>query len=717
MLRLKTLGTAVVEGSTGPERGAAAQRKSLALLALLAAAGERGVSRDKILAYVWPETEAEKAAHSLSQVLHALRRDLEAEALFLGTSDLRLNPQVISTDIVEFTDALNQGDLERAVSVYGGPFLDGFYLSGAVEFERWVELERAQYVQRWSAALESLAAAAARRGDWRGAAERWRRLAETDPLNARVAVRFIEALSAAGDRAGALQFARTHEKLLREELDAAPDPAVVAAVERIRTAPADLPATSPPMAAPEQGAPVAAIAVLPFVNLSSDREDEYFSDGMTDELINALTRVEGLRVASRTSSFAFKGKEADVREIGDRLKVGAVVEGSVRKVGNRVRITAQLASAADGFQLWSETYERTLADVFAVQEELARAIVSALSLRLAEKIGTPLVKPSTDVLEAYTRYLRGRYFANRRTIDGLRAGIEQFQQAIERDPRYALAYAGLAECYTLRAFEEFSPDLPASEAMPKAKASALKALEIEPTLADAHGWLGAIAMLYDWDWPAAEQEFRQALSLNPNAILALLWYAVFLGAMGRHDESIQLSRRAEALDPGSLLIHLTVGRCYYWARRYDEAIEQLRATVEMEPAHALTYVWLARAYCAKGQFREALAEIEKGINLLGRFPILLTMCGHTYGRLGRRDESQAILEELRELAQRCYVPAIYVASILSGRGDSDEAFKWYQLAYEQRSGYLAFLRVEALWQPMYSDPRFSALLKQMRLDF
>jgi TolB-like protein/Tfp pilus assembly protein PilF len=717
MLRLRTLGSPSVEGSTGPLSGAAAQRKSLALLALLACAGERGVSRDKILAYLWPETDADKAAHRLSQLLHALRRDLDAEQLFLGTSDVRLNPQVVSADVVEFTGALDRGDVERAVSLYGGPFLDGFYLSGAVEFERWVEVERAQYAKLWRAALESLGAAAAGHADWCGAAEWWRRLAEHDPLNSRIAVCFIEALSAAGDRAGALQFARSHEKLLREELDAAPDPAVVAAVERIRTHPAAAPASATPATMPEPAAPLTAVAVLPFVNLSSDREDEYFSDGMTDELINALTQVEELRVASRTSSFAFKGKDADVREIGDRLKVGAVVEGSVRTAGNRVRITAQLVSAADGYHLWSQTYERTLADVFAVQEELGRAIVSALSVRLATKIGKPAVKPSTAVLEAYTQYLRGRYFANKRTVEGLRAAIEHFQQAIERDPRYALAYAGLAECYILRGFEEFSPDLPASAAMPKAKAAALKALQIEPTLADAHGWLGVIAMLYGWDWPAAEQEFRRALSLNPNAILALLWYAIFLGAMGRHDESIQLVRRAATLDPGSLTIHLTVGRCYFWARRYDEAIEWIRAALEMEPSYLLTYVWLARAYCAAGRFQEALAEAQKGISLLGRLPILLMVYGNALGRLGQRAESLTILEELRHQALRSHVPAAYYAELLAGSGSSDEVFEQLELAYEQRSGYLAFLRVGAWWDSLGPDPRFGALLTRMRLDF
>jgi adenylate cyclase len=693
-LRLRMLGAPSSEGSTGRLSGAAAQPKSLALLALLAAAGERGISRDKILAFLWPETETEKATHRLSQLLHALRQEVKAEQVFLGRGALRLNARVVSTDVGEFRDAVDRGELERAVSLYGGPFLDGFYLSGAVEFERWVDLERAQHAKRFSTVLESLATAASQHGDRRRAAEWWQRLAETDPLNSRVAVCCLDALGAAGDRAAALQFAQLHEQRLREELDAAPDPAVVAAIQRIRTAPA------------------AAIAVLPFVNLSSDREDEYFSDGMTDELINALTQVQQLRVASRTSSFAFKGKNADVREIGDRLKVEAIVEGSVRKSTNRVRITAQLVTVADGYHVWSESYERTLADVFAVQQELARAIVSALSLKL---VGAPVVEPATGVLEAYTLYLRGRYCANKRTSESLRAGCEYFQQAVERDPSYALAHAGLAECYALRGFEEFGPDLAPREAMPPAKAAARKALELDPTIADAHCWLGAIALLFDWD-QAAERELQQALSLNPRSLLALVWYATFLNAMGRPGKSLPVIERAEALDPGSLIVQMTAARCHYYAGHYDAAIERLRATLELEPTYLLAHVWLGRVYAAKGLFREAVQALEEAMSRLGRLPMVLMQCGAAYGGLGASHEALGILAELRQHAARRYVPAVYEAILLAGLGDLEEAFQRLNDAYEQRSGYVMFLRVDPLWVRMRSDPRYTALLKKMGLD-
>ena len=715
VLRLRALGSPSVEGRKGHLSGAAAQPKSLALLALLAAAGPRGVSRDKILAYLWPETESDKASHRLSQVLHALRRDLGAEELFLGTSNLSLNPQVISTDNGDFTDALDRCDLEGAVSLYGGPFLDGFFLNGAPEFERWVDGERAQYHKRFDAAVESLATAAAQRNDWRGSAEWWRRLAEGDPLNSRVAVHYLDALSAAGDRAGALEFARVHERLVRAELQTAPDPAVMAAIERMRSQPASVTPSATPSPTGPAAAPVTSIAVLPFVNLSTDPNDEYFSEGMTEELINALVQVAGLRVASRTASFAFRQKDADLREIGDRLKVGTVVEGSVRKAGSRVRITAQLVTVADGYSLWGETYERTLADVFVVQEELARAIVAALSLKLPGTAAGAIVKPSTASLEAYTLYLRGRYFRAKQTAEALRMSVKYLEEAIREDPGYARAYAGLADSYSMLALDEYG-GMPPLEAIPKAKAAAVQSLKIDKALGEAHGALAVIAMLYEWDWGFAEREFKQAASLEPASSYSSVWYAMFLGAMGRHNESIPAILGAQALQPASHIVQMCVGRCYYWARRHDEAITQFRATLEMEPGLPLTYVWIARAYCGKGLFREALIELEKGMRV-ERNPLLLMVSGYANAALGLRDQVREILMELRNEARRRYVSPTYEAWINCALGDKDEAFRQLDLAYEQRSSYLAWLRVEPMYDSLRSDPRFVSMLERTRLDF
>ena len=287
--------------------------------------------------------------------------------------------------------------------------------------------------------------------------------------------------------------------------------------------------------------------------MSADPENEYFSDGMTDELITALGRVEGLRVVSRGSVFMFKGKDVDVREVGQRLKVGAVLEGSVRRAGDRVRVSAQLVSSADGYQLWSDSYDRKLADVFALQEELTQAIVGSLPLGAARSRHRVLVQPSTITAETYTLYLRGRFEALKRSVPGLIAGIGYFEQAIERDPGYAPAHAGLAECWLLRGFEEFG-DLAPLEAMPRGKAAARRALELDPDLAEGHGWSGVASLLFDWDWKAAEASFRRAVELRPDYSLAHVWYAVFLMARGRHDEAIARSEHAAELDPLNLAI-------------------------------------------------------------------------------------------------------------------------------------------------------------------
>ena len=462
-----------------------------------------------------------------------------------------------------------------------------------------------------------------------------------------------------------------------------------------------------------------AIAVLPFVNLSPERENEYFSDGMAEEIINALAQVKGLRVAARTSCFAFKGKDLDAQTIAQRLKVSSLVEGSVRKVGNRIRLTAQLVDAADGYQRWSQTYERTMDDVFALQEELAQAIVSALPLTTSESGGTVLVKPVTENLEAYTLYMRGRYFANKRTPDDLRVATEYFEQAIELDPASAPAHSGLAACLSLRGFEEFG-DLPPREAMPKAKAAALRAIDLDPAGTEARIWLGVVMMLYDWDWEGAEAQFKIATESGLNSI-AHLWYAVFLATMSRHEESTTRILRAEALDPVSLPVHHTVARCYAWAGEYDKALEQLRVTRQMEPRHPTTYVWLGRVLLAKRLFQEALAELEKGMEIAGRLPLLIELAGCVYGEMGMHAKARELLEELRQLSNRRYVSSMFEASVLGAMGEVDEAFRLFDRAVEQRSGLLAFLRlhatIESFGTAVRADPRFAALRKELRLDF
>ncbi len=460
----------------------------------------------------------------------------------------------------------------------------------------------------------------------------------------------------------------------------------------------------------------ASIAVLPFANMSSDRETEYFSDGMTEEIINALSQVRGLRVAARTSCFAFKGRNADAREIGERLRVRTLLEGSVRKAGDRVRITAQLINAADGYHLWSQTYERTLADVFAVQDELARAIARTLTRTVTGTSSGPLVQPQTDNLDAYTSYLRGRHAWALASLEGYQAATTCFEQAIALDPEYAQAYAWLAYAYAMLGFDEFGLS-PVQEAMPKARAAAIRAVELDPTLGDAHFGRAVVAALYDWDWGLAQSEFEQAMSLSTTSALAEHWYAIFLCLMGHVEQATQVSRHAQLVDPLSITVQVTVGRCLHYARRLDEAARAFRDHLQFNPRSFQGHVALARTCVARGAFDEALAAADQGIDAMGRAPLLLAFAGQAQAKLGHREAALALMAELRQLATRRYVPPLYEAMIHLGLGDLDEGFRLYDLAYGQRAGWLGFLRAEPGYDELRTDPRFVSLVKRMHLDF
>ena len=704
-MRLVMLGGLSVEGGDRNPQGAASQRKALAVLALLGGTGRRGMSRDKLVGYLWPDSPADRALHRLTQLLYSLRRDLTAERLFLGTTELALNPELLAVDLAEFTAALEVGEFVRAVGLYRGPFLDGFFLTGSPEFEHWVDGERARLAQRYRGALESLAEAATRRGELAAAAEWWRQLAGADPLNARIAIAYMEAMCRAGDRAGALKFAHVYGTSLRMELDAEPDPGVAAVIERLR---------SPPPQALVAAPATPAIAVLPFVNLTPDSENEYFSDGMTEELSNALARVPGLRVAARTSASAFKGKDLDAREIAARLGVDTLVEGSVRKIGNRIRLTAQLIDATDGCHLWSEAYERTLDDVFALQEQLARAIVAVLPIS-PNAVPPSLVHAPTQALDAYTLYLQGRYAALKRTVEGLSVGIEYFEQSIEKDPQCVLAHAGLAECWGLRGFGEFG-DLDPNLAMPRARAAALEALRLDPTSPQAHHWLGVVHFLYDWDWAAAERELRESLRLQPENAYAEIWYAVLLAQLHRHGESLQRVQRADALDPLSSAVRLSVGRCYYYARCYPEALQCFRGMLRAEPGDRLAAMWLARALACIGAHTEALEELRK-VSASGhqRWTLDALQALMLVGA-GRQEDARRLCRAIQHNLEESHglYPSLFVATALFQLGEGDTAFEMLDQGVRSRSAYMPFVG-EPLHDPLRRDPRFGQLLARLRL--
>jgi serine/threonine-protein kinase len=450
------------------------------------------------------------------------------------------------------------------------------------------------------------------------------------------------------------------------------------------------------------------IAVLPFTNLSPDPDNEYFSDGMTDELMNALAKLPGLRVAARGSAFSFKGKERDVKAIGQQLRVRTVLEGSVRRSGNRLRISAQLVDTGDGYQLWSETYDREFNDVFELQEEISRTIADSLKVKLGGDEDVALVEPGTQNLEAYTLCLKGRYHSAKRTPEGFKLAIGYLEQSIGLDPGYPAAWAELGACHALRGFDEFG-DLPPRETMPRARTAVQKALELDPSLGEAHTWLGAIALLFDWDHEQAERELVRAISLKPRYSLAHAWYGMLLATLGRDDEGLRSLARAQAIDPLNLSINLTVARSCYWARRWEEALKATQATLEIEPRNQLCFVWLGRIFNAMGRPADALAALEKGMEITGPSPHLSAILGYTYGVLGRRHEAMEVVAKLREEASRRWISPMFESWVLRSVGDLDGAFRAFEAAYQQRSGFLAWLGRDVLDDLVRGDPRYAEL--------
>jgi serine/threonine-protein kinase len=455
-----------------------------------------------------------------------------------------------------------------------------------------------------------------------------------------------------------------------------------------------------------------AIAVLPFVNASPDPDAEYFSDGMTDELIDALTKVEGLRVASRTSVFALKRRETDVRTLGALLGVAVVLEGSVRRSGNRLRVTARLTDVADGRHLWSERYDRDAGDVFEVQDEIAGTIVRTLRGTLLGELGDPTPRRYTANLTAYNLYLKGRYCWNKRRAEGLNEAIAFFESAIAEDPEYALAYTGLADCYALHVDYR---GMPVGEAMARSRQLALRALELDDTLAEAHTSLAWVTFLHDWAWESADRRFRRAIELNPRYATARQWYAWLLVSQGRIEAALAEARAAAELDPASVSIRRSLGWLNYYARRYDAAEEQLRRALAMDPTSEENHRILGLALTQQGRYDEAVAALREAIAGAAESAYARGALARTLALAGRTAEARRLLAELESEGRSRYVSPVAYATAHIALGDNDEAFGWIERAHAERRGWLAYLRVEPIFDPLRDDPRFRDLLARMGL--
>jgi TolB-like protein/Tfp pilus assembly protein PilF len=454
------------------------------------------------------------------------------------------------------------------------------------------------------------------------------------------------------------------------------------------------------------------IAVLPFVDLSPNKNNEYFSDGLTEELTGALTRVTGLHVAARSSAFQFKNKTIDVREIGRSLKVDAVLEGSVRKAGNQLRITAQLNSTESGYHLWSGTWDRELTDVFAIQEEIAGAIAARLGTPARGGRGGELVRASTRNLEAYNLYLLGRYHWSKRNPAALNQAIGYFQRAVEMDRRYALAYAGLADSWNvLPAWSNTRP----RPVLQKAKEAAMKALSLDEELSEAHAALGYTLHHLDWNWDGAEREFQRAIDLNPSYSNAHLFYSGCLRDRGRLDEAIAEMRRARESDPVSPAIKASGAVLFYFARRYPEALKEGLEIFQFDAGRVTPWRVLSSVHLQQGLYTEAIHDSQQALELqydsfcLGRL-------GYAYTRAGRISDAKAVLDRMLAEYSRSYISPYHIGVVYAGLGDLDQVFSWFEKAYDDRDPDLMMIKVEPLLDGLRADPRFTVLVRKMRLE-
>ena len=780
MSRIRLLAGPSIEGPDGPVPSTVLQRHRLALLALLAMAPNGTLSRDKLIASLWPESETDRARHLLRSAVHVLRRSLGEDAVQSMGDDLRLNPEIVTSDVSEFLERLAHDELEQAVDLYAGPFLDGFHLSDSPDLERWVDGERSRLQQLYCGALEQLA----ERAEPVQAPAWWRRVAAVDPYSARVALGLMRALDAAGDRAAAISHARLYEQLLKEVLGAEPDPDVAGLAERLRTAPlartktevgasvvdrsdsiaqepaGDLiPQEPADVSRVEDGEPrfsakrrrlaaaagvivvVAAvalaaemfivprvsdrrvtaaapaadrtIAVLPFTNLGGDPSEEYFSDGLTEELIAALARVRHLRVAARTSVFAFKAQNRDIREIGRLLNVATILEGSVRRDGARVRIHAQLINATDGFHIWAASYDRNMADIFELQTELALHIAEALQANLTSGDRQRLAKQPTENPQAHSAYLKGRYYWKQRSGVGLSKAIKYFEEAIAADSHYAAAYAGLANAYGPMGVHGYmSP----AEAGARMRSNTLRALEIDPDLAEARVGLAAYRSLHEWNFAGAEKEYLRAIELDPSASIAHLWYGYMLQPLGRDEDALAQRKIAADLDPMAAFAISSVGMSYLFSGHPVPALEQLSKAVQLDSTYWLTHLYMGMAYEAMGDFTKAVRAFERAAAHAGDSPKPKAGLVGALWQVGRKDEARHILESLRAQAARTNVHAPAVATSLVAMGQTNAAFDWLEQAFREKHPDLPMALADPGFATVRRNPRFLDLRRRVGLD-
>jgi TolB-like protein/DNA-binding SARP family transcriptional activator len=787
LIQLHTLGALNLQKDGVEVRSVLSQPKRLALLVFLATARPRGFhSRDTLLGLCWPESDDAAARNALRQALHYLRRSLGEEAITSRSDrDVGIDPAVVWCDAAAFDTAIEEKRYRDALELYQGDFLPGFFLEEAPEIERWLDEERTRRRNAAVDAAWAAAKAEEQSGHLRAAAVWARKAVGLKPYDEDAVRRLITLLDQAGERAAAIEAFEDFERRLLTEFSITPSRETIQQIDAIRKPqaphapaliaprpePKQLPAAPAPLPAPARARATAspsravparlvtvpyirrwprwlvaavvvvviasgawfatrrpaasidpeaarAIAVLPFDNMSGDAENEYFSDGLTEEILNALTQVDGLRVASRTSSFAFKDKKKDIREIGRQLGVTTVLEGSVRRSGDRVKITAQLINVQDGYHVWSKSYDREITQIFELQEEIAHAITDALALQFSVEEHERHVRRATKDAEAYDMYLRGKYLITIASQEQNLKAIELFGQATARDPRFALAYAGLARAHIASA-EFVAP----RQVLPRAKAAALRALQLDSTLVETRLALSEVRQVYDRDWLAAEYEIQRAISLDPGSADAHAAYANLLLDSRRYDEAKRERERAWELralqTPDSTLNTFRVEREISWASYAwyasdrEEAMRRARLAVTLNPSHPTARLMVAMLHIEMGQAQVAVQEMERIMALTQRATPYIAHLGRAYAAAGRTTDARALLDTLAVRGRTQYVGKDQVALLHYALGDTTAALDWLERAVEDYHWWMPNSNYHPLWRGLHEHPRFRDMMRKI----
>ena len=772
-IRLKLLGGAWVEANETPVSGRAVQRRRLALLAILAVARGTPVSRDRILGLLWADSGMQQARHLLSVALHEMRR-LLGENVIMATNDgVTLSRASVWCDVMEFEQALSAGADADAIAAYGGRFLDGFHLSDAPEFEQWVDGERERLARLYHAALERRATALLADGDTNGAVEVLRKLAADDPYNSRVALALMNALDAAGDRAGAIRHARVHESLLRAELDAEAPLELLELAEKLRTAPPRDHTAPPVVAVTDAAQPAAAVPVvvtrpaipagapprrvsprrvqrrrrvlagaialagalgiivlfvrqydsqridLPDNTLAVRRlidldagTDRVFADGLTSELTNRLRDIDSLNVRPASSSLSLRDDSLTTRDVAQRLISRYILEGSVRR-GNdgRLRIILELVDAESNRTIWDGDYDRTADDVLAVQKEVAADVAEELALEFRSTSATR----DTRNVDAYALYINGIGQFMQRTPTSLAAAVESFKGALELDPNDAEAHAMLAHAYNLLGAYDYGLMRP-RDAYGLAERESMEALRLDRDLPEAHAALAAVLMNHKRDYAGAERSFREALRLNPDYGQARFWYGLLLTARGKAEQGWQETQSAVAAEPLSLVISAGMARQFYFRRDYRTAIQRYREVLDIDPRFVTAHTGLALALDISGSPDAAAREYARLMSDSSRIhPLWLSLQGHALARAGDATTARYRLRQLQDRARTGFVPAEYFAIVHVGLGEYDEAMEWLEKAADEGSGAVLYLNIEPLLDPLRRLPRFQRLVSAVGL--